>query len=69
MLCIIGVSSVVNPMHVSRKIVNFMFPWMFVIVGTMLLSMRIYYRIGKPKGLILLSLYAIYILMTIKFFY
>lgn len=68
-LWIIGVSSVVNPMHVSRKIINFMFPWMFLIVGTMLLSMRIYYRIGKPKGLILLSLYAIYILMTIKFFY
>ncbi len=68
-LWIVGVSSLVNPMHVSRKIVNFMFPWMFVIVGTMLLSMRIYYRIGKPKGLILLFLYAIYVLVTIKFFY
>lgn len=69
MLWIIGVSSLVNPMHVSRKIINFMFPWMLLIVGTMLLSMRIKYRIGKPKGIILLSLYAIYIVMTIKFFY
>lgn len=66
---IIGVSSIVNPIHVSRKIINFMFPWMFLIVGTMLFSMRIHYRIGKPKGIILLSLYAIYLFMTIKFFY
>jgi len=68
-LWIIGVSSMVNPMHVSRKIIHFMFPWMLLIVGTMLLSMRIHHRIGKPKGVILLSLYAIYLFMTVKFFY
>jgi cation:H+ antiporter len=68
-LWIVGVSAMVNPMHVSTKIVNFMFPWMFLIVGTMLVSMRINYRIGKPKGIILLSLYAIYLFMTVKFFY
>ena len=68
-LWIIGASSMVNPIHVSRNIVHFMFPWMFLIVGTMLVSMRINYRIGKPKGMILLSLYAIYLVMTAKFFY
>jgi cation:H+ antiporter len=68
-LWIIGVSSVVNPMHVSTKIINFMFPWMLLIVGTMLLSMRINYRMGKAKGVILLVLYLIYITMTIKVFY
>jgi cation:H+ antiporter len=68
-LWIIGVSSLVNPMHVSRKIIHFMFPWMLVIVSAMLLFMRIRYRMGKPKGIILLSLYAIYMLMTVKFFY
>jgi len=68
-LWIIGVSSLVNPMHISGKIIHFMFPWMLVIVGTMLLFMRIGYRMGKPKGIILLCLYAIYMLMTVKFFY
>lgn len=68
-LWIIGVSSVVNPMHVSTKIINFMFPWMLLIVGTMLLSMRIHYRMGKAKGIILLFLYLIYMIMTIKVFY
>jgi len=58
----------VNPMNVSKKIINFMFPWMFLIVGTMLIAMRIRYRIGKPKGVILSSLYAIYIVMTLRYF-
>jgi cation:H+ antiporter len=68
-LWIIGVSSVVNPMHVSTRIINFMFPWMLLIVGTMLVSMRIGYRLGKTKGSVLLSLYAIYLFTTIKVFY
>jgi cation:H+ antiporter len=68
-LWIIGVSAMVNPMQVSREIVHFMFPWMFLIVGIMLLSMRHRHRIGRPKGLILLSLYGLYLLMTIMFFY
>ncbi len=68
-LWIVGVSALVNPMHVSTKTVNFMFPWMFLIVGTMLVFMRINYRIGKLKGIILLSLYASYLFMTVKFFY
>ncbi len=68
-LWIIGVSSVVNPMHVSTRIINFMFPWMLLIVGTMLVSMRIGYRMGKTKGIVLLALYAIYLFTTIKVFY
>lgn len=68
-LWIVGVSAMVNPIEVSKKVVNFMFPWMFLIVGTMLISMRIHYRIGKPKGIILLSLYGVYIVMTFRYFY
>ncbi len=68
-LWIVGVSALVNPMHVSTKTVNFMFPWMFLIVGTMLIFMRLNYRIGKRKGIILLSLYASYLFMTVKLFY
>ncbi|MBW2056891.1 MAG: calcium/sodium antiporter [Deltaproteobacteria bacterium] len=69
MLWIVGVSSVVNPLHVSTKVINFMFPWMLVIVGTMLLFMRIRHRMEKWKGLVLLSLYGIYIVMTARLFY
>jgi hypothetical protein len=56
-------------MHVSQRIINYMFPWMFLIVGTMLLSMRLNYRLGKEKGLILLLLYGIYFIMTLAYFY
>ncbi len=68
-LWIIGVSSVVRPIHVETKIVHFSFLWMFLLVGTMLVSMRIGYKLGKIKGFILLFLYVAYLLYNIKFFY
>jgi len=68
-LWIIGVSSVVRPIHVETRIVHFSFLWMFLLVGTMLVSMRIGYKLGKIKGFILLFLYVAYLLYNIKFFY
>lgn len=68
-LWIIGVSSVVRPIHVETRIIHFSFLWMFLIVGTMLVSMRIGYKLGKIKGFILLFLYVAYILFSVKFFY
>lgn len=68
-LWIIGVSALVNPIEVEKKVINFAFPWMIFIVFTMLVFMRIKFQIGKPKGFILVSLYAIYLFTTINLFY
>lgn len=67
-LWIIGVSSIVKPISVDLKVINFTFPYMILIVVVMLVSMRLGCRLGKAKGLILLILYGLYLGLTLKFF-
>lgn len=67
-LWIIGVSSIVNPIKVDVDIINFTFPFMILIVATMLGGMRIGCRIGKVKGIILFGLYIIYIFLMFTLF-
>ena len=67
-LWIIGVSSIANPITVELKIMNFAFPFMILIVATMLVAMRIGCRLGKIKGLILIGLYLIYLVLTLILF-
>ncbi|UCC40076.1 MAG: calcium/sodium antiporter [Candidatus Aminicenantes bacterium] len=67
-LWIIGVASIANPITVELKIMNFTFPFMILIVATMLVAMRIGCRVGKIKGLILLGLYLIYLTLTLILF-
>ncbi len=67
-LWIIGASSLVNPIKVELNIINFAFPFMILIVITMLVAMRIGCRIGKMKGFILFGLYILYLFLTLKFF-
>ena len=68
-LWIIGVSAAVRPINIETRIVHFSFLWMFLIVGTMLVSMRIGYKLRKSSGVILLVMYIAYIFMNIKYFY
>jgi len=67
-LWIIGVSSIANPITVELKVMDFTFPFMILIVLTMLVAMRIGCRLGKAKGLILFALYGLYIFLTLKLF-
>jgi cation:H+ antiporter len=67
-LWIIGISSIANPIRVELKIINFAFPFMILIVITMLVAMRIGCRLGKIKGFILFGLYILYLFLTLKFF-
>lgn len=67
-LWIIGVSSIVNPIEVELKVMNFTFPFMILIVLVMLVAMRIGCRLGKIKGFILFGFYILYIFLTLKFF-
>ncbi len=67
-LWIIGVSSIVNPITVELKVMNFAFPYMILIVLTMLVAMRIGCRLGKIKGALLLALYIIYLFLALTLF-
>lgn len=67
-LWIIGIASLVNPIKVEVQVVNFTFPFMILVVTTMLIAMRIGCRIGKIKGLILLALYLVYLFLTLSLF-
>ena len=69
LLWIIGASALANPIHVERSIVFYSFPWMLLIVGTMLFLCRIGYRLPRWKGVLLVALYVVYLAMTIVVFY
>lgn len=67
-LWIIGVSAIVRPIQVDLNVINFAFPFMILIVTVMLAGMRWGCRLGKPKGVVLIVLYFIYIILTLKLF-
>ena len=63
-----GASAIANNLVLTHKQIYFMFPCMFVIVLVMLIMLRINYSLTKKKGLILIILYAIYILASVLVF-
>jgi len=67
-LWIIGAASLVNPIHVDVKVIHFTFPAMIVIVAVMLGSLAVGCRLNKGKGVLLISLYGIYMFLTILLF-
>lgn len=68
-LWIIGTASIVHPIHVSRKIIYFAYPWELAAVFLMLGLMRMGYKLERWKGFVLLMLYALYIAFTAIFLY
>ncbi len=68
-LWIVGASAAANPITVAADVIFFAFPVMIVMVATMLLLARHRYSLQRWKGIILLSLYVIYLAGTILFFY
>lgn len=67
-LWIIGVSALVRPIQVDLEVINFAFPFMILIVTVMLVGLRIGCSLGKIKGLVLFSLYLVYLFLTLKMF-
>ena len=63
-----GASAVVNNLTLGRKDILFMFPAMFIIVGIMLFMLRMNYTFTPQKGIILLSLYMLYLVNLFIFF-
>lgn len=67
-LWIIGVASIIRPLQVGTEVIHFTFPFMIFVVLVMLISMRIRCRLGKIKGVILFSLYLIYLVFMMTLF-
>jgi cation:H+ antiporter len=67
-LWIAGMSAVVHPIPVEPRELYFMFPSMLVIVFTMLALMRFRQSFGRGDGLIMLGLYAVYLLLALFIF-
>ncbi len=68
-LWIIGAASLANPIRVDRRVILFAFPWMLLIVGTMLILARLGYKLQRWKGVLLICLYFIYFTLTVLLFY
>jgi cation:H+ antiporter len=68
-LWIIGVSSIVKTIQLQKFTVYFSFISMFVIVGTMLGTLRVRYRLTRANGVILLLIYLIYLYFNYRFYY
>jgi cation:H+ antiporter len=68
-LWIIGVSSIVKAIELDRFTVLFSFVSMFVVVGTMLGSLRANYQLTRANGIVLLFLYLVYLYLNYRFFY
>ncbi|RLI29132.1 hypothetical protein DRO53_02240 [Candidatus Bathyarchaeota archaeon] len=69
LLWILGVSAAVNPIRVAPETIAFSYPWMLLVVSTMLAMMAWKYKLTRWKGCLLLSLYIIYIYqLAVTFF-
>ncbi len=56
-----GLSAIANPLQLQAQTVYAMFPAMLVVVLTMLILLRINYKLTRWKGAVLVALYLIYI--------
>lgn len=56
-----GASALANDLTISKKEFHFMFPWMFLIVSTMLALLWVRKSMTRRKGFIMLALYVLYI--------
>lgn len=65
-LWIIGVSATIAPMHLMPQTVYYSFAFMFLIVGTMLIELRIKYSFWRIKGFILVALYLVYLVFNFQ---
>lgn len=63
-----GASSLVNPLALTSKQINFMFPSMLVIVVAMLIMLRNRYNLSKANGWALIGMYVLYLIVSVCVF-
>lgn len=69
LLWIIGAAATARTITVSFNMIIFSFPSMLVIVAAMLLFARMGYKLQRWKGIVLVSLYTIYLIIAIILFF
>lgn len=63
-ICLVaGLSAIANPLSAAKKEIFFMFPAMLIIVFTMLTMLRFGYNLTRRNGIVLISLYLVYIVV------
>lgn len=63
-ICLVaGLSSIANPLSAAKKEIFFMFPAMLIVVFSMLAMLRFGYKLTRRNGIVLLSLYLVYIVV------
>ena len=60
LLWIIGAAAIVNPIRVNPRTIAFAYPWMIIVVVTMVILMWHRHQLTRKKGILLMALYAIY---------
>ena len=62
---IAGLSSMANPLVAAKREIFFMFPFMLVVVITMLLMLRRGYQLTRANGVILIMLYVAFVIIVL----
>lgn len=60
LLWIIGAAAIVNPIRVNPRTIAFAYPWMIILVVTMVILMWHRHQLTRKKGILLVGLYVIY---------
>jgi cation:H+ antiporter len=63
-----GASAIANDLTLGSKELFFMFPAMFVVVGTMLIALRMGYTLTKKKSAVIFGVYLLYLATTFILF-
>ncbi len=60
LLWIIGAAAIVNPIRVNPRTIAFAYPWMLLVVVTMVILMWHRHQLTRKKGILLMALYVVY---------
>ncbi len=65
-LWIIGTAATVRPIRVNPRTIAFAYPWMLLVVVTMVLLMWHRHQLTRKKGVLLMGLYGIYFYQMVR---
>lgn len=66
LLWIIGAAAIVNPIRVNPRTIAFAYPWMIILVVTMVILMWHRHQLTRKKGILLVGLYVIYFSQLVR---
>ena len=66
LLWIIGAAAIVNPIRVNPRAIAFAYPWMIILVVTMVILMWHRHQLTRKKGILLVGLYVIYFSQLVR---